>query len=315
MDVAALKARVDEVQRGRRPLAVAIATVKKFGEDGTANLAAAIAFWAFFSLFPLVLAAVTLLSFVVPEEDRVRVLEEVSEYIPLLDVSTIESLDGSWLALLVGLATALWSGMAVVKVTQVAFNSVWEVPVFARPKLVEKLKRGALTLASIGGGLLGSIVLIGFLAGSDLGLLGRTLGIVAAIGVDIGLFLLAFRLLTDRQIGFREVLPGAVLTGSAFWVLQTISSVIITQHLSGAQATYGSFATVITILWWFYLQAQITMFGMQLNVVLAREYWPRSLVDDDPTPADHRVLQDYAASRRYDEDQTVRTKVTTPSSS
>lgn len=311
MNVATAKARVDELQRERRPLAVTIATVKKFGEDGSANLAAAMAFWAFFSLFPLLLAVVTLLSFVVPESDRVRVLKEISDYLPLLDVSTVQSLNGSVLALVVGLATALWSGMAIVKVTQVAFNTVWEVPAFARPKMMEQLKRGSLALASIGGGLLGSIVLIGFLTGSDLGPVGRSLGIAAAVGVDVGLFLLAFRLLTDRQIGFREVLPGAVLTGVAFWVLQTISSVIITQHLSGAQATYGTFATVITILWWFYLQAQITLFGMQLNVVLAREYYPRSLVEDSPTAADRRVLQDYAASRRYDEDQTVRTKVST----
>jgi uncharacterized BrkB/YihY/UPF0761 family membrane protein len=201
----------------------------------------------------------------------------------------------------------------VVKVTQVAFNTVWEVPAFARPGLVEQLKRGSLALVSIGGGLLASIVLIGFLTGADLGPVGRTFGILAGVGVDVGLFLLAFRLLTDRQIGFRQVLPGAVLTGVAFWVLQTISSVIITRHLSGAQATYGSFATVITILWWFYLQSQITLFGMQLNVVLARDYYPRSLVDDAPTSADRRVLQDYAESRRYDEDQTVRTKVTADS--
>ncbi len=309
MNVAAVKARVDQAQRTRRPLAVAIATVKKFGEDSTANLAAAIAFWAFFSLFPLLLASVTLLSFVLPEEDRTRVLTEVSEYIPLLDVSGIQGISGSWFALIVGLGTALWSGMAVVKVTQVAFNTVWEVPAFARPKIVEQLKRGSLTLVTIGGGLLASIILMGLLTGSELGPIGRTLGIVAAVGVDVGLFLLAFRMLTDRQISFRDVLPGAVLTGVAFWILQTISSVIITRHLSSAESTYGSFATVITILWWFYLQAQITLFGMQLNVVLKRDYYPRSLVDDNPTEADQKVLQDYAASRRYDEDQTVRTRV------
>ncbi|MGQ0465229.1 MAG: YihY/virulence factor BrkB family protein [Sporichthyaceae bacterium] len=309
MDLAPLKARLDEQQRDRRWLGVGIATVKKYGEDSSPALAASMAFWAFFSLFPLLLASVTLLGFVLPEQDKARVLEEITGYLPLLSPDDVQSLTGSWIALIAGLTTALWSGMAVVRVTQQAFNSVWEVPAFARPKIVEQAKRGGLALGTIGLGLLGSIVLIAVLTGAELGPIGRTLGILAAVAVDVGLFLLLFRMLTDRQIGFRDVLPGAVFSGVCFWVLQTVSSFVITQHLSGAQSTYGSFATVITMLWWFYLQAQLTLLGMQLNVVLKREYHPRGLVEGEPTDADRRLLQDYAASRRYDEDQKVRTTV------
>ncbi|MGQ0846245.1 MAG: YihY/virulence factor BrkB family protein [Sporichthyaceae bacterium] len=309
MNVAEAKKRLDEAQRERRWLGVAVATGKKYGEDSSPALAAAMAFWAFFSLFPLLMAGMTVLGYALPDEDRARVLEEVAGYLPLLDTESVQSLQGNWLALTVGLGAALWSGMAVVRITQQAFNAVWEVPVFARPKTVEQVKRSLLTLGSVGLGLLVSIVLIGFLAGSDLGIVGRTLGIAAAIAADVGLFLLAFRILTDRKVGFREVMPGALLAGVAFWLLQTLSSVIITQHLSSAQSTYGTFATVITILWWFYLQAQITLLGMQLNVVLARDYHPRSLVPNSPTTADRRILQAYADSRRLEEDQRVRTAV------
>lgn len=309
MDLAPLRQRVDELQRDRRSLGVAIATVKKYSEDSSPSLAAAMGFWAFFSLFPLLLATVTLLGFVLPDADRARVLEEVTTYLPLLNPEDVQSLTGSWFALIAGMATALWSGMAVVRVTQQAFNAVWEIPAFARPNTVEQVKRGALTLGTIGVGLLASIGLIAFLTGAELGPIGRTLGIAAAVAVDVGLFLLAFRLLTDSQIGFRDVLPGAVFSGLSFWVLQTVSSVVITRYFTGAQSTYGSFATVITMLWWFYLQAQLTLLGMQLNVVLVRDYHPRGLVEGAPTDADRRVLQDYAASRRYDSDQRVRTTV------
>jgi membrane protein len=305
--------RIDQAQQRRPALAVALATVKKFGEDKSSNLASMIAFWAFFSIFPLMLAAITVLSWVLPEGERERVLEQVASYMPLLDVSTIGKLDGSVLALAIGLGAALWSGSAVVRVAQEAFNAVWEVPKVERPKLVEQIKRSILVMMTIGVGLVASTFTIGFVSGDnpalDLGPLSRLLGYGLAIAVDIGLFIVAFRLLTDRALSTRDVLPGAVLSGVAFWVLQTASSIIITRHLTSAQDTYGNFATVITILWWFYLQAQITLLGAQLNVVLKRRYWPRGLVDPPETDADYRLLADYAREQTYVEEQDVDVRV------
>jgi CBS-domain-containing membrane protein len=98
-------------------------------------------------------------------------------------------------------------------------------------------------------------------------------------------------IVTDRDITLRDVLPGAVLSGVAFFILQELSALIISHYLKNAQATYGHFATVITILWWFYLQSIITLLGAQLNVVLKERYYPRSLVDAPQTEADHRLLR------------------------
>jgi YihY family inner membrane protein len=305
--------RLDHGQQHRPALSIPIATYKKFGEDKSANIAAMMAFWAFFSIFPLLLALVTVLGYVLPDADKKRVLEQVSGYLPLLDTSSIGGLQGNWLALVIGLASALWSGSAVVRVTQDGFNAVWEVPQVERPKFLEQLRRSLLALVTIGLGLLASAVLIGFVSGDNpaihVGVLGRLLAYVAMIAVDIGLFLVAFRMLTDRQISTRDVLPGAVVTGVAFWILQALSSIIITRHLHSAQATYGTFATVITILWWFYLQSTLTLLGAQLNVVLKRRYYPRALIDSPQTEADHRILADYAEERRYDEAEDINTEV------
>src|SRR6185437_6454769 len=101
----------------------------------------------------------------------------------------------------------------------------------------------------------------------------------------------AFRILTNREITTRQVLPGALLSGVLFWVLQSLSSLIISRYLHNAQSIYGQFATVITILWWFYLQGVITLLGAQLNVVLKDRLYPRSLVDSPQTDADHQALQ------------------------
>jgi uncharacterized BrkB/YihY/UPF0761 family membrane protein len=95
----------------------------------------------------------------------------------------------------------------------------------------------------------------------------------------------------------------------AFFILQELSELIVSHYLQNAQSTYGHFPTVITILWWFYIQSIITLMGAQLNVVLKDGFYPRSLVDTPKTSADHRVLEAYAAERTYHPEQSVTTKV------
>jgi membrane protein len=305
--------KVDSAQRSNRPAGVAVATFKKFQEDRSTRMAAMIAFWAFFSIFPLLLLLVSLLGFFLPASVKSQVLHHVAGMFPLLDPSTIGHLSGSVWTVILGAVTALWSGTAVVRTTEFAFNSVWAIPMNERPKMVEQMVRAFKALATIGIGLVVSTFISGFVTGQDtgikLGLAGRIGGYVIAAALDVGLFMVAFRMLTDRDITFRDVLPGAVLSGVAFWVLEQLSSFIVSRHLNHAQATYGHFATVITILWWFYLQGVVTMLGAQLNVVLVERLHPRSLTGDDRTRADERTLHKYAESRRYQDDEEVDTRL------
>jgi membrane protein len=287
--------RVDRAQKRNMALAVAVATFKKFSEDKSANLAAMIAFWAFFSIFPLFLVLVTLLAWFLPASEKDTVLGHVAQMFPLLDPKTVSGLGGEWWTIVLGLATALWSGTGVVRTAQFAFNSVWEIRHDQGPGLGKQLVRSVWVLATIGVGIVFTTLVSGLVASSasgvDLPAGGRVAGYVLAAALDVGIFLAAFLILTDRDITLRDVLPGAVLSGVAFFILQELSALIISHYLKNAQATYGHFATVITILWWFYLQSMITLLGAQLNVVLKDRYYPRSLVDPPQTEADHRLLQ------------------------
>lgn len=309
MEVKSTIERIDRAQQRHEKLAVAAATVKKYGEDQSGGLASMIAFWAFFSIFPLFLVLVTILDYVLPAHRRADVLGRVASFFPLLDPSSIGSLSGSWWPVVLGGLTALWSGMAVVRVSQQAFDEVWGIPHVHRPGLGEQVGRSILMLSTIGTGLVVATILSGYVTGSDTGIHlgwgGRLAGYLISLVLDVGLFVLAFRLLTKRSVGFRDVLPGALLAGGAFFVLQQLSSLIISHYLSGAQATYGTFATVITILWWFYLQAQITLLGAQLNVVLKERLYPRTLIGDPETDADRRTFQYYADKATYHEQHEV----------
>ena len=111
----------------------------------------------------------------------------------------------------------------------------------------------------------------------NLGAAGRAGGYVLSLALDVGIFVAAFRILTDRDVTTRDVLPGALLSGHLFFLLETLSTLIISRYLKHAQSTYGQSATVITILWWFYLESMITLPGARLNVVLKEHSYPRSL--------------------------------------
>jgi len=295
--------RVDAFQKQHRWLAIPVAVVRKFGDDNSTSLASMIAFWTFFSIFPLLLVFVTLMGIFLPASLKASVLTRVAEMFPLLSVSTVRGLSGSWWALALGVVTALWSGLSAVRTIEQALNSVWEVPQAQRPKFLVKVFRSVWVLAVMGGGLVLSVLINGFVTGAatavNLGWAGHIVGYLISIALDVALFVAAFRILTAREITTRDVLPGAVLSGVAFWILESLSSLIISRYLHKAQSTYGHFATVITILWWFYIQGVVSLFGAQLNVVLKERLYPRSLTKAPETDADRRAYQAYASERTY----------------
>lgn len=307
-DISGAASRVDRAQRERTWAAVPVATVRKFQEDQSTNLAALIAFWGFFSIFPTFLVFSTLLGWFLPEDTREDVLSDVASYFPLLNVPT-GGFSGSWWALAVGLVSALWAATGVLRTAQFAFNSVWEVPFAERPGIVTKTLNGLKVLGTVGVGVVLTAVLSGVVtgesAGFSLGAGARVGGFALTLLLDIAIAVVAFRLLTSRDISLRDVLPGAILTGVVFFVLQSLSTLIISRYLSSAEDTYGNFATVITILWWFYLTSIVALLGAQLNVVLKERLWPRSLTGDEETDADRRAHAMLAKERRQTETQQV----------
>jgi hypothetical protein len=69
--------------------------------------------------------------------------------------------------------------------------------------------------------------------------------------------------------------------------------------LKGSSQTYGGFAAVVGLLAWLLIAAQITLMTAEVNVVLARTLWPRSLVAER-RPADERTLRASVQAERRD---------------
>ncbi|HEY3691393.1 MAG TPA: YhjD/YihY/BrkB family envelope integrity protein, partial [Pseudonocardiaceae bacterium] len=106
--------RLDSYQQRHPALGVPIAVARKFIDDESINLAAVIAFWAFFSVFPLLLIFVALLGYFLPPSLQGDVLRSAASFFPLLSTDSIGHLSGQWWTLVVGILSALWSGSFVV---------------------------------------------------------------------------------------------------------------------------------------------------------------------------------------------------------
>jgi Virulence factor BrkB len=73
-------------------------------------------------------------------------------------------------------------------------------------------------------------------------------------------------------------------------VLQALGVYFVNRQLDHANLVYGVFAVVIVLLSWLYLSAQLLLYAAEINVVLARRLWPRSLLQPPLTEPDKQVL-------------------------
>ncbi len=294
--------RVDALQKSNQPVAFVVAVIRKYVEDGGARLSATVAYYAFFSVFPALLALVAITGFVLRgnPEFRAEVIDSAAGQFPVIgDSITDNSLGGSTWALVIGLAGALWAGLGTMVASQHAFNTVWGVPWHRRPNPIKARLRGLVMFAVIGVVLVGGTILTNIVASVPLPGAARVAIAVANIAVNISLGVLAFQILTQRMISWRELLPGAVLAGSAFYAMQHLGSWLVKNYLTGSSDTYGSFALVIGLLSWFHILSRITLISAEVNVVLAGRLYPRSLFGDDLTDGDRRALRAFqiAAAR------------------
>ncbi len=261
-----------------------------------------IAYYGFFSLFPLLLVFVTVLGLVLrgnPDLQRTIVDSALANF-PVIGTQisrNVRALAGSGLALGIGIALTLWSGLRVAKATQSAMNTVWNVPYKHRPNFLFStlgavamlVVLGVVTLASAAAGSVG--------AGSSDWLRG-ILGIAISLVMNFALFMLAFRILTTEGVSWADVLPGAAVGAVAWTALQAVGGYYVAHQLQGASEVYGTFALVIGLLAWIFLGAQVTLFAAEVNVVKKRHLWPRSIVQPPLTDADVQTLTQYAKEER-----------------
>jgi uncharacterized BrkB/YihY/UPF0761 family membrane protein len=141
------------------------------------------------------------------------------------------------------------------------------------------------------------------IAGQNLGV--RTVGFLAAIALNALLYLAAFRILTPSSVATRKLIAGAIVGGIGYTILLVAGTALVQHQLRHAQALYGQFAVVLGLMGWLFLVSQLTLYAAEINVVLARRLWPRSIVQPPLTDADERVLHDIARQEERRPEQRI----------
>ena len=142
-----------------------VAVIKKFGDDQAGQLAALISYYAFVSLFPLLLVFVTILGFVLQGDpgEQHKILDGTLGQLPIIrDQLKLHSLTGSAAALVIGIVLALLAGMGITNATQNALNRIWSVPFKRRPDFLHARLRSLGMLAILGTLAIVSAVVGGF---------------------------------------------------------------------------------------------------------------------------------------------------------
>ena len=282
-----------------------MAVIRKFGNDQAGQLAALISYYAFFSIFPLLLVFTTILGFVLQGNSSVYedVKNSVLGHFPGIDLRT-HPLAGNVTALVLGLLTSLWAGLGVTTAAQNAFNRVWAVPFKDRPDFIHARLRGLLLLMCLGVIFVLSAVVTGIVTTAFSGVLVRIGGYAITLAVNFGLYVAAFRFLTAAVVPTRSMWLGAGLAAVFLTIMQFVGSIYVKHVISHASNAYGTFATVIGLLVWLHLIAQMTLYAAEVNVVLVRRLWPRSLLGPPDVPADQETLAALAkVEERHDEEQ------------
>jgi membrane protein len=293
--------RADSSQRRLPWLAFPLAVVKKYGDDQAGNLAALMAYYAFLSIFPILLVFVTVLGFLLrgnPDLYRRLLSSTLVEFPVFRDSLRFEGLHGNWWALAIGIGLSLWGARGVAAAAITAFNAVWNVPFHQRPGFGTGLARSLGLLVTLGI----AVVVTGILAGvggtGRFGLAIRIGALLLSMLLNVGLFLLAFRLAVARVIPTRCMLLSAVVSAVLWQALLAVGTLLVAHQVRHAQSLYGAIGVVLGLLFWLQLQAQVTLFAMEADVVRTRGLWPRSVSPPPLTGADREAYTGYVEAER-----------------
>ena len=300
---------IDRFQQSHKAAGFVFGVIKKFGDDRGGALSALITFYGFLSIFPLLLVAVTVLGFALSGNPHLehQVKTSFLGEIPLVgqQLQDQNGLSGSGLGLVIGLLGLLYGSLGASQAIQFAINEAWDVPNKHRPNFFVRLARGLTFYTVLGTGVVATTVLssLGAIVGSSQ--LAGVVGLAAALAVNIGLFLVVFRLLGPKHLTWRHHIAGAVIAGLGWQVLQSVAQRLVQHNLKNTQPLYGQFAIALGLISFLSIASQLTMYSAEVNVVRYKRLWPRSILQPPLLEADRRALAMRATQEERRHEQLV----------
>jgi membrane protein len=299
----------DRKRSGRRPEGPAHArkgsvmqtlkrTVTEFSEDNLTDAAAALTYYAVLSIFPALLAMVSIVGLVGDPQTITRVLTDIVSSIG--PASAVEPLQGpiegltrssgtAGILLIVGIASALWTASGYVGAFMRASNVIYEVEEgrsFIKLRPLQMLV--TLVLVLLLALVLVSVVLTGPIASA----VGDAVGLgdaavtawniakwpVLLVVVVLMISLLYYAAPNAKLRGFKSILPGAALA-VVLWLIASAAFAFYVANFGSYNKTYGTLGGIIVFLVWLWITNVAILLGAELNAERERT---RQLKEDIP---------------------------------
>jgi membrane protein len=277
-------------------------TVREFRQDNLTDWAAALTYYAILSIFPALLAIVSVLG-LIGESATQPLLDNLTQLAPgaaqEIVTSAIENLNqdqgAAGVLFVIALATAVWSASGYVGAFMRASNAIYEVEE-ARPFWKLRPVQIAITLVMM------ILVSIGAIAVVLTGPLAEQVGNVIGLGnaavtawdiakwpVLVLLVSFVFSILywaapNVKQPGFRWLTPGGVLA-VILWIVASAAFALYVASFASYNKTYGSLGGVIVFLIWLWISNVAVLLGAELNAEVERARELEGGVPEDQTLA------------------------------
>jgi membrane protein len=294
-------------------LALGKETIAHWIEDKVSTMAAALSYYALFSLAPLLLIVVAVAGFVFgAKAAEGELYDQISGLIGGDGAAAVQSLmvsmhkqtSGGIVATLFGLLTLVFGATGVFAQLQESLNTIWKAKSPTTNDLLDYLRVRFLSFSMVLG--IGFLLLVSLIFSAALSTLGAYLGgffpgwvvlghlidnATSVVGITL-LFAMIFKVLPDTDVAWRDVWLGALVTSFLF----TVGKFAIGFYLGRASvaSSYGAAGSVVIVLVWVYYSALIMYFGAEFTHVYCLRRGSRSGPTQAPVsghPEGRRVEQ------------------------
>ena len=239
---------------------------KRYSELNGNYLASSVTLSSFLSIFPLLLFAIAILGFFSagsPDlaSDIVRELGLTGDAADGITSAIATAEHSRRAASIIGIVGLLWSGLGLVAAFQYAINAAWQVKGRGwRDKLSGLLWLAGATLLFLTSFATSAVIrlLPAFLA---------PLGIIAGLSVNLGLWLWTFKVLGTREVGWKALLPGAVVGALGLEILKAVGAFYVPRAVASASALWGTIGVVFAILAWLLFFGRLVVYAAVVNVI------------------------------------------------
>jgi len=260
-----------------------------YADTQAAQAAAALAYYVFFSLFPLLFLLVSAATYILDlgsDEAFQSAVQLISQAIPvsqdLIRSNLAKIVNSRGTVGLVGLAATLWSSSSAFTILTQDINEAFaDAPTrgVVKTRLMGMLMVAAVVLLlflSLGTTTAVSVIrrlpmmpeLMPFLASSAWSLLSRATPLI----FSFLLFLALFQWVPTKRVHWPAALSGAAITAIAWELAKELFSLYLTSGLARYTVVYGPLSSVIVLMFWIYISGAIALFGAHLTAALDQQH-------------------------------------------